>query len=59
MAKVEGITNLCGCKLSGCTVEAVERYGAYSPDTHAVITTGQANLIRSIKLPSVRAAIIR
>jgi dihydrodipicolinate synthase/N-acetylneuraminate lyase len=50
--------NLCGCKLSGCTVEMVERYGRYSPSTHAVITTGHTNLLRSLRLPSVRAAII-
>ena len=49
---------LCGCKLSGASVEVVERLGAYRPDTHAVITTGNTNLVRSIEMPAIRGAIL-
>jgi N-acetylneuraminate lyase len=50
--------SLCGCKLSGAPVEDIERYGAYRPEEYAVITTGHLNLVRSMRLPAVRGAIV-
>jgi hypothetical protein len=38
-------------------VEDVIRLGNYKPEKYAVITTGDANIMRSLELPAIRGAI--
>ena len=51
----ESCPTLCGCKVSG---PLSDELASYKPDEYAVITTGHLNLIRSMRLPSTRGAII-
>lgn len=45
------------CGFNRTPVEDVIRLGNYKPDKYSVITTGDANIMRSLELPAIRGAI--